>query len=658
MSSGSLDESDGWRAGSDTWDNGNPVDRDWRNVPQLKSDIEQCRAVVGERNVAVTHLAVLEKFDITVSIDIHSALSITTAAAWGVDMSTPLCLGLQFSDGYVESTTPPDLKLFQRVDGAKRDFRLQFQLYNIMTAFVKRNWNKFVARSPDIMNAPGPDVPAVATVPAVANEGKNDADSAVATATANDELSASALLARLLEMGFAPAVSERLAGVCVCVEDAMHLLDVGDGDVSEDALLAYSTQQAERAARTAANAAKASATASAASTAVSQPVADYNPTTLLEDSLFKNAPVDLPGHYHGATESASRGFLVMCVWYLRQRMKTCHEFCVICDQHHVFQHGAMLKPSICTRELCVWSYQQLGVAGAANADLSTSSSLVDLLVRLAQAAASSTRNAIIFEPYPMLFDPNDRNTTIFSPTAKDFPKLSRCLEQFPSMSTLSSAGDPGTLKEIMDKAHPYNFTLMQWLISSNRSHLVTIDPACRLASMDTPHQFLMLSATPEHEARFQAARALYGSTFAFHGSPVENWHCILRTGLRNASGTARQIHGRAYGDGIYCSNLYSTSLSYCGQRTMPVSNTTQAGGFLGRNLICMALCEVVTHDLRKSNAIWVQPHEDHVVTRFFFVWEQQPSGTVLSVDTQATSGIITEINAALLVYGLPPVLTN
>lgn len=37
--------------------------------------------------------------------------------------------------------------------------------------------------------------------------------------------------------------------------------------------------------------------------------------------------------------------------------------CVICDQPHVFANGNMLKPAVCSRDLCVFSFQQLGVAG-------------------------------------------------------------------------------------------------------------------------------------------------------------------------------------------------------------------------------------------------------------------------------------------------------
>jgi poly [ADP-ribose] polymerase 6/8 len=623
LSSGSLSESDGaWRGGSDTWDNAPPVERDWQSVPLLKSDVEQCRAVVGEQCVSVVGLAVLEKFDVTVAIDIHAALSHHTASAWGIDASSPLYLTLQLADHYTESITAPDFKLYQRVDGTKRDFRLQFQLSNIMSAFIKRNWPKYVARSPDIMNAPGPRNANASSAAAAATSSKSNAT----TSKRTDEI-----LAQLLEMGFAAPVSERLAKVCESVDDALRLLEAGGGDVTMDALLSYSVEVAER-------------TQEPAHKVPRKPVA-AKPT-----SIFNEAAADAPGRHQGATESASRGFFTMCYWYLCERLQTCNDFCVICDQHHVFQHGAMLKPSICSRDLCVWSYQQLGVAAGAETEVASSASLIDLLMRLAQHAANSRRNTLIFNPYPHLFDPTDRSKVLFNPAAHDFGKLQEVLNSFPPMAQVANAGDAGKVKTLFEQAHPHAFLMMQWLVSSNRTHIVAIAPQFQLPSMGTPHQFLMLSATPEHEARFQEARAQYGSTFSFHGSPVENWHSILRTGLRNASNTNLMINAAAYGAGVYNSPQAATSLGYC--RSNISRHASPTGGFLGANMVCMALCEVVQHDLRKNGTIWVQPHEHLIVTRFFFVWEHTPTQTVAAIDTQAPKGIVTEIRAALKAHGL------
>lgn len=51
----------------------------------------------------------------------------------------------------------------------------------------------------------------------------------------------------------------------------------------------------------------------------------------------------------------------------------------------------MLKPAVCSRELCVWSFQQLGVGSEAASDIATEAEVVDLLVTMAKVAANSTR---------------------------------------------------------------------------------------------------------------------------------------------------------------------------------------------------------------------------------------------------------------------------
>ena len=57
--------------------------------------------------------------------------------------------------------------------------------------------------------------------------------------------------------------------------------------------------------------------------------------------------------------------------YVRQRLPTLNEYCVVCDESHVFQNGAMLKPAVCARELCVFAFQTLGVMSDAAEDIAT-----------------------------------------------------------------------------------------------------------------------------------------------------------------------------------------------------------------------------------------------------------------------------------------------
>lgn len=85
--------------------------------------------------------------------------------------------------------------------------------------------------------------------------------------------------------------------------------------------------------------------------------------------------------------------------YAEQRIPTLNEYCVVCDEQHVFQNGSMLKvgwqgrarcglcprvtmpgtqhslsppqPAVCTRELCVFSFYTLGVMSGAAEEVAT-----------------------------------------------------------------------------------------------------------------------------------------------------------------------------------------------------------------------------------------------------------------------------------------------
>ena len=60
-------------------------------------------------------------------------------------------------------------------------------------------------------------------------------------------------------------------------------------------------------------------------------------------------------------EAKKKGYLVrMCEYLLYKRLPTLHKYCVICDQLHLFS-SSMIVPTVCSRDLCLWSYQELGV---------------------------------------------------------------------------------------------------------------------------------------------------------------------------------------------------------------------------------------------------------------------------------------------------------
>uniref|UniRef100_A0A8C2FXW0 Poly [ADP-ribose] polymerase n=1 Tax=Cyprinus carpio TaxID=7962 RepID=A0A8C2FXW0_CYPCA len=311
------------------------------------------------------------------------------------------------------------------------------------------------------------------------------------------------------------------------------------------------------------------------------------------------------------------------------------------------------QPAVCTRELCVFSFYTLGVMSGAAEEVATGAEVVDLLVAMCRAALESPRKSIIFEPYPSVVDPNDPKTLAFNPKKKNYERLQKALDSVMSIREMTQ-GSYLEIKKQMDKLDPLAHPLLQWIISSNRSHIVKLPLSRQLKFMHTSHQFLLLSSPPAKEARFRTAKKLYGSTFAFHGSHIENWHSVLRNGLVNASYTKLQLHGAAYGKGIYLSPISSISFGYSGMgkgqhrmptkdelvqrynrmNTMPQSRPIQSRFLQSRNLNCIALCEVITSkDLQKHGNIWVCPVSDHVCTRFFFVYEDGQVGDA-NINTQ------------------------
>ncbi|KTF99839.1 hypothetical protein cypCar_00026835 [Cyprinus carpio] len=153
------------------------------------------------------------------------------------------------------------------------------------------------------------------------------------------------------------------------------------------------------------------------------------------------------------------------------------------------------------------------------------------------------------------------------------------------------------IKKQMDKLDPLAHPLLQWIISSNRSHIVKLPLSRQLKFMHTSHQFLLLSSPPAKEARFRTAKKLYGSTFAFHSERVT---------LSSSSSLSPKLHGAAYGKGIYLSPISSISFGYS---------------------------VITSKDLQKHGNIWVCPVSDHVCTRFFFVYEDGQVGDA-NINTQ------------------------
>ncbi|XP_071370267.1 protein mono-ADP-ribosyltransferase PARP6-like, partial [Centroberyx affinis] len=577
---------------------------------QLDTDIEAVRTLYSDTAVSVREYGTIDDVDVDLHINVNF-LDEEVAKAWKINPSEPIVIRLHLSLSQYLDGPAPSVEVFQPSN--TDSFSLGQQLQNILRVFISQEWKDLTNENITVRHKtrhswfrPGGTIK------------KFRARLSIWSPTSKSN--------GLQE----PAVRGRVILPELKLNRLMNRTTSYTIKNPKGELFTY-TPNGKR----------------VVVSAVKSPA--HLSTKQLIELLFSSQAI---GHCKTAP-TLHHGFLVQIMKYAEQRISTLNEYCVLCDERHVFQNGPMLKPSVCTRELCVFSFYTLGVMSGATEEVATGAEVVDLLVAMCRAALLSSRKSIIFEPYPSVVDPCNPKTLAFSPKRKSYDRLQNALDNVLLIRKVAQ-GPYSEIKKQMDKIDPLAHPLLQWIIASNRSHIVKLPLNRQLKFMHTPHQFLLISSPPSKEARFQTARKLYGSTFAFHGSHIENWHSILRNGLVNASYTKLQLHGAAYGKGIYLSPISSISFGYSemgkGQHQIPTKeelikkynriNTIeqehpgQTRFLQSRNLNCIALCEVITSkDLQKHGNIWVCPISDHVCTRFFFVYENGQVGDV-NINTQ------------------------
>ena len=353
-------------------------------------------------------------------------------------------------------------------------------------------------------------------------------------------------------------------------------------------------------------------------------------------------------------EATTNGFLAMLLMHINERLSTLHQFCVACDAPLIYR--SVKKPSICGQPSCSSRIQTFISRGIADCDLDKvgEPQIPALLVTMAKAVAAAEAVGLrekIFKPFPRVVDPSNSDVLALNPKK---PNLKRCMHAMSKLSDLSSESLL-TYSELQNLDDKLSFPLLQSLIETNQNSYAYLSDTTRLDFVNAKHQFMLTRSTPTKEATFKTAKRLYGSKFAFHGSPIENWHSIIRNGLKNASGTNLELHGQRYGAGIYMSP------NMCLAQDYTVHWDTEKIELMKKHSShrCVALCEVIDHpDVKKSEdqhgiQIWVAPNPDYVCTRFLFVYENEDSDA-LEQDRKLPkindANLLSEIQRVMLYY--------
>ncbi|NWZ67379.1 PARP6 polymerase, partial [Acrocephalus arundinaceus] len=409
--------------------------------PQLDADIEAVKEIYSENAVAVREYGTIDDVDIDLHVNI-SFLDEEVATAWKVLRTEPIVLRLRFSLSQYLDGPEPSIEVFQPSN--KEGFGLGLQLKKILGMFTSQQWkhlsNDFLKTQQEKRHSwfktsgtikkfraglsifsPIPKSPSFPVIQDSVLKGKLGIPEPRVNRLMNRSVSCMVKNPKVEVFGYPPA-STQAAGVAC-----------GKGD----------------------------------NTAGSAP-----------------APSQVGGHCKNIP-TLEYGFLVQIMKYAEQRIPTLNEYCVVCDEQHVFQNGSMLKPAVCTRELCVFSFYTLGVMSGAAEEVATGAEVglgtvvtpqphgglllqsllcpkvVDLLVAMCRAALESPRKSIIFEPYPSVVDPNDPKTLAFNPKKKNYERLQKALDSVMSIREMTQ-GSYLEIKKQMDKLDPLAHPLLQW----------------------------------------------------------------------------------------------------------------------------------------------------------------------------------------------------
>ncbi|KAH7425414.1 hypothetical protein KP509_11G052900 [Ceratopteris richardii] len=316
-------------------------------------------------------------------------------------------------------------------------------------------------------------------------------------------------------------------------------------------------------------------------------------------------------HYFTSMENTFLGLLC----FLSARIQTLQDWCPVCWSSLPY---TICKLRTCDKELCLFTFEELGVGAPVLQEVQASPEIIDFEVSLAIAAARSCRD--VFEPFPSFLlekeeirdrsaslHPN-KNMDILHAVLSTIPPIEtmqKCLNEVSLRVTLNNLWEKelDMEKHVNSREQPYSwlklqslpYSVLQYVLSTSRLKLHPLDASQRLPFFVSHYQFAVLHDTPEKEAYFKSQlQQKKGSIFAFHGSSADNWYSILRNGLRCLSNTHLMGSGATYGPGIYFSSQLQLSLRY----------SNQGSGWnhciLKNGFSVLAICEIINDSFRSQ----------------------------------------------------------
>ena len=140
--------------------------------------------------------------------------------------------------------------------------------------------------------------------------------------------------------------------------------------------------------------------------------------------------------------------------------------------------------------------------------LATHAEVLDMLVATTTLAANSPRAASIFAPFPSVArqggsgggssggggkggeggEGGEGGDLVFDPAAPNIELAREVLRSFPAFEQINAAAEGRGVKGIralLDGCHTHATGLFEWIVRSNRAHLVSVPPALWLTLTPT-----------------------------------------------------------------------------------------------------------------------------------------------------------------------------
>ncbi|CAF3865653.1 unnamed protein product [Rotaria magnacalcarata] len=351
------------------------------------------------------------------------------------------------------------------------------------------------------------------------------------------------------------------------------------------------------------------------------------------------------------------GYLVQFCKYFEYRMRNLNSLCVMCGKRtlDLIDQKQISKPTICDDYTCFSDAMDSKFRDDPLPPSIFSIEIADFLLLLVYAAVHSNRYELILDPYPKLINPYNTSTTLLDQHGnqqQNIHELRNIIDQIMTMGSITQyEAAKISLRSMIELKHPWGFSFFHWLMGTNRYHFSLIPEKYQIKDINTKYQYFIKHEDIVKHVNFKKLRAEKGSIFAFHGSPQENWHSILRSGLQIGKG-GYLINGAAYGAGIYASpsfqfsTLYTRVSRFYGPSTQfhhDTDSTAEIPPLKKRRWSCIALCEIINSpDVYKkhTNDIWTIQDPNLICTRFIFFFSTGINTKNLRVDAESEASQI------------------